>query len=388
MDRISTATKAVDLFGAGKHGWKDGNVAGGIVPTDFNAEWVNGAQEELLAIIEAAGIAPAAATRNQVQQAIEIMVRRQAALVCVAAGTADAITGDFTPDVTALTAGMRVSVRAGAANATTTPTFKADGTAVKTIVKGNNLPLAIGDIAGAGHWLELQYDLTLDKYVLLNPAAGVITAGRLLNVRVITATGTYTPTVGTQSVVVEVQGGGGGGGSSGATGAGQLAAGAGGNGGSYAKSRFTAAFSGVTVTVGAAGTGGTAGGNGGTGGTSSFGALVSAPGGAGGTGSPAVAPPAITPPPPNSAIASGGNMFNASSQTGSMGLMSSTSYALSGAGAGSVFGAGPSGTNSPAGGGVASNYGCGGAGGLTGASSGANSGGVGAQGVVIIWEFA
>lgn len=41
--------------------------------------------------------------------------------------------------------------------------------AAKTIVKLNNQPLVAGDIAGAGHWLELQYDSVLDKYVLQNP---------------------------------------------------------------------------------------------------------------------------------------------------------------------------------------------------------------------------
>jgi hypothetical protein len=91
-------------------------------------------------------------------------------------GTADALTGAFTPAITALTNGMAVYVRAGLANATTTPTFKADGTSLKTIVKGNGVALSAGDIAGAGHWLELQYDVTLDKYVLQNPATGVSAA--------------------------------------------------------------------------------------------------------------------------------------------------------------------------------------------------------------------
>ncbi|OZA53014.1 phage tail protein [Polaromonas sp. 17-63-33] len=71
MDRINTASKAVDLFGAGKHGWKNRNVATGVEPTDFNAEWCNGVQEEALAIIEGAGIVPDAAVRTQVRQAIK-----------------------------------------------------------------------------------------------------------------------------------------------------------------------------------------------------------------------------------------------------------------------------------------------------------------------------
>lgn len=71
MDRISTATKAVDLFGAGKHGFKDGDLGLGITPTDFDAEFFNGVQEELLAVIEGLGVAPDAAVRSQVLRAIK-----------------------------------------------------------------------------------------------------------------------------------------------------------------------------------------------------------------------------------------------------------------------------------------------------------------------------
>ena len=55
----------------------------------------------------------------------------------------------------------------------TGPTLAANGTAAKAICKGNGLALQPGDIAGAGHWLELQYDLALDRWVLQNPATGV-----------------------------------------------------------------------------------------------------------------------------------------------------------------------------------------------------------------------
>lgn len=74
MDRISTSTKAVDLYGAGKHGFKNGNLGLGIAPTDLNAEWFNGVQEELLAVIEFAGLTPNSGTLNQLRQAISIMV--------------------------------------------------------------------------------------------------------------------------------------------------------------------------------------------------------------------------------------------------------------------------------------------------------------------------
>lgn len=85
-----------------------------------------------------------------------------------ASGTADAITATFNPPLT-LTNAMSAIVRAGSANATTTPTFAPDGLTAKTIVKGNNIALAVGDIAGAGHWLEMNFDSVLDKWVLQNP---------------------------------------------------------------------------------------------------------------------------------------------------------------------------------------------------------------------------
>ena len=94
-------------------------------------------------------------------------------ITATATGTSDALVGTYSPVITTLVNGITLMVRAILANTSATPTFQANSTAVKTIVKGNNLPLVAGDIAGAGHWIELQYDLTLDKWVLLNPATGV-----------------------------------------------------------------------------------------------------------------------------------------------------------------------------------------------------------------------
>jgi len=92
-----------------------------------------------------------------------------------AAGTSDAITAAFTPAISQLTNGLTVFIRATAANTTTTPTFSpASATiAAKAIVKGANVPLVAGDIAGAGFWAELRYDATLEKWVMMNPATGV-----------------------------------------------------------------------------------------------------------------------------------------------------------------------------------------------------------------------
>lgn len=104
MDRISTSTKAVDLYGPGKHGFKNGNLSLGITPTDFNAEWCNGLQEELLAVIEGAGLAPDAGTLNQLQQAIQLMI---------AAATAQ----DFKASVRVATTANVANLAGGAPNA-------------------------------------------------------------------------------------------------------------------------------------------------------------------------------------------------------------------------------------------------------------------------------
>jgi len=55
MKRIDTATKAVDLFGEGKHGYKDGNPLSGDAPTQLNAAQFNHLQEEIANVIELTG---------------------------------------------------------------------------------------------------------------------------------------------------------------------------------------------------------------------------------------------------------------------------------------------------------------------------------------------
>lgn len=90
----------------------------------------------------------------------------------VATGTANAITAVFSPAITTFDNGP-VFWRALGDNTTTTPTFQRNGLVAKTLVKGNNLPLEIGDIPGAGCWMCSMYDVTLDKEVLLNPAHSV-----------------------------------------------------------------------------------------------------------------------------------------------------------------------------------------------------------------------
>lgn len=73
MRRINTATKAVDLFGVGKHGFKNGDPALAILATKLNAEFFNSIQEELANLIEASGQTLAGADNTQLLKALQIL---------------------------------------------------------------------------------------------------------------------------------------------------------------------------------------------------------------------------------------------------------------------------------------------------------------------------
>jgi len=204
--------------------------------------------------------------------------------------------------------------------------------------------------------------------------------GRLIGIRVLTSSGTYTPTPGTNSILVEVQGAGGAGGGAAATGAGQFAGGSGGAAGAYAKSYLQSGFAGVPYVVGAGGVG-VAGSAGGTGGSSSFGSLILAWGGSGGLSAPAASGVNLS----SSAggTASGGNICNVTGNSAGWILVNSLGTIMSSGGV-AMLGAGgaPSVPSAPGG------YG-GGGGSLANAQNAAAAAGcAGAQGVIVIWEFA
>src|SRR5438874_7261581 len=90
-------------------------------------------------------------------------------LVSVGAGTGDAITASFTPQVSSLVQGASFLVRAPAANTLAAPTIALGSAGAKPIFKGANVPLQAGDISGPGHWLELIWDSTIGGFCLANP---------------------------------------------------------------------------------------------------------------------------------------------------------------------------------------------------------------------------
>lgn len=94
----------------------------------------------------------------------------------IAGGVADVITATYDPKHGTLVDGEILLLQAGAANATTTPTFSPDTKTARTLKKLGGVALAIGDIYGAGHELVLMYhDSATPWFELLNPATAVDT---------------------------------------------------------------------------------------------------------------------------------------------------------------------------------------------------------------------
>lgn len=200
--------------------------------------------------------------------------------------------------------------------------------------------------------------------------------GRLLNVQTFTSSGTYTPTTGMNTAIIEVQGAGGGGGGCPSTLSTTISFGVPGSSGSYAKGKYTAATIGASqaVTVGASGAGGI-GGAGSNGGASSFGSLISAPGGLGGASYGPTVPPfsAIGALPP--ASPSGGNIFQVCGSSGNGSFMVSNQVGLPGIGGPSIMGGNDG-------------YGSGGSGEANQINSSVVTGLAGGAGLVVIYEYA
>ena len=300
------------------------------------------------------------------------------------AGT-NTITASITPSPSAYTAGQTFRFTAAGAN-TGAVTLNINGLGAKAVTRNGTTPLVSGDIP-SGAVIDVTYDGTQFQM-----DSGV-TAGKLTGIQTFTSSGTYTPTTGTRYVLVEVLGGGGGGGAVPASGATASAAGAGGQAGAFARGLIATGFSGVTVTVGTAGPGGSAGLNGGTaGGNSSFGALITAPGGGGGNAGPTVTGTSCALGGNGGARASGATIYNGFGAYGGNGLvLNGTAQQNIGGpgGASHISAGGTAGTqgNNP-GGNAGANTG-GGGGGATNINNGAaQAGGAGGTGIVVVYEFA
>lgn len=336
-------------------------------------------------------------------------------------GVANAYVVNINPGILTLSDGMEVNFKAANAN-TGSSTLNVCALGAFPVLNKFGQTLISGEIASGSH-VTVKWSATASSWFILDSTSAIptvptasagtsntqsastafvanaITAatGRLINVQVFTSSGTYTPTAGTNSVIVHAVGGGGGGGGCAANPASQSSGGQGGGAGAFGAGRYTSGFSGVTVTVGVAGTAGTAGGtsgvnDGGNGGTTSFGSLLSVSGGAGGKSGASLTLVAIGQSTTNNtAIITGANLFSYPGDDGSCAILARTagvSGGISGRGASSAYGKGAGAISNQGDGLNASGRGAGGSGGISYASAAAQSGGAGTAGIVIIWEYA
>ena len=225
----------------------------------------------------------------------------------------------------------------------------------------------------------------------LYDALMVATPGRLLNIQRFSSSGSYTPTPGTNFIIVEAVGGGGGGGGS----TNVMSAGGGGGAGCYVMASTQSVPSSVTVTIGNGGTG-RVNTDGNSGGTTSFGSLISVGGGTSGkiTLRPSTSDAVVsgTPGPGSKVYTVGASMTLINVATGGAGswgfCFNESGDALGGAGGASFFGGG----GNPAGitasqGDPAVSRGAGGSGAAGNAATGTKMGGSGAAGLVIVREY-
>ena len=301
-------------------------------------------------------------------------------------GTANAIQIALTPAPTSLAALAWV------------PIFISKGAAPNSgpiTIQVNSLPATAavrpdGSAFAANQWLGYEVGIAVyngSAFVVF----GILPPGRLLNVQFFSTPGTttYNPTPGTNSIIVQLQGGGGAGGGVVATGSNQFAVGAGGGAGGIAVSRYTSGFAGQTVTIGAGGVP-VVGNTGGDGGSTSFGSLMSATGGSGGSIGLAI-------PSGQAAVEAGGqggvgavgNIYAAVGQDGINSVGTATSNYISGSGGPSLLGGGGRRlvTGASDNGSAALVGGSGGGGAAASNGGGPFAGGAGAPGYVLIWEF-
>jgi hypothetical protein len=393
MQRVSRSSAVPSLPAApaspGTPGYFTGGNPGlGQAATTPGYEWFNSVQEELIGVIARGGITPNGANLAQLRQAMDRLY----------GGGLRVVTANTT--LTADDAGLVLVDASGGARTITLPDASAmngrpiEFLFVRTDTNAANAVTIQRTGANLIEGVNSRGVLPGERVRMISD--GVATyrvsgaAGRVNGVQVFSVAGTavYTPTPGTVFVDVEAVGGGGGGGGAVASGAGNCSAGVPGNAGSYAKSRFFSGFSGVTVTVGAGGVGGT-GATGGNGGTTSFGALLSCPGGPGG-GPGAAQPGSASGGNGNvSGVPSGANVVSARGGVGGPSFGQSTGQlGVAGFGGPSAFGPGgvPPSVNLP--GGPALSPGSGGSGTFGQQNAAALTGGNGAAGLVIVWEYA
>jgi hypothetical protein len=368
----------------------NGNPASGVQGSIIPAAAVEYTQREIVALIQAGGLTPANGDLSQAAKAVQSGKLNYA----VAGGSANALTATLNPAPDTLTAGLEVTLSISTTN-TNAVTLNLNGHGLTPVVGDGSVALKGGELS-PGLW-SFTFDGT-------NFQVRAVKTGRLLRTSLYFMSGgiqyvsinggtsttagasTFTPLASTTTIEVEVIGGGGGGGGGGGQGAGTYSLGGGGGGGAWGWGIYPAQSAAITI-----GPGGSAGNTaptvGGNGGTSSFGSLITAPGGGSGPISNTIVSPNVSQSGSGAAIATGG-IVNAPGGAGLPGAVTSGGNFAGGGGANGKGnpGSGQPGPNTAGFNAVAP--GTGGSGADVNPSSGGLSGGTGAAGQILVKEYA
>lgn len=358
MKRISTTTRVVDKFGAGKDGYTDGDVGGGIPATDLEAGLFDNLQEEIANVVEGSGIALNGAVLTQLRQAVKRLFGGNVTTVN-AANSPLVLTADHAGLVLmdATAGNISATLPAAALLTETSAKFRfvrLDATGNTATVNRAGADTFLGGgtaftLGGGGDWRHIESDL-ISKWVFV----GASGKGRQA---FFVSSSTWTCPGDVTSVIVSMCGGGGGGG--GATGS----TGGGGGGGAQCRTKETAVVvpgTSYTVTIGAGGAGGGPDQVGIAGGVTSFGILLSTSGGSGGARG--------TFPTAGGAAGGAGGVDGGTGGSAGAGV-------VGGSGGGTRYGGGGLGGASTNVGGAGGSFGGGGGGGNASASGGAGAGG-------------
>lgn len=201
MERIDTENRAIDLFGAGKDGFKAA-VPGVSDPTLLSADFMNGVQESICRVIEAAGLA-LSPDHDQLKTAITQLTSGAAAAAATAASAAAASAAQIDTFITtpsnlytaladpllplpAFIEGWALNSFHGVSYASPTaagiPLDAMSNSLLEYVVSGvagaNTLTISSGDVTkGTGAWgAVVQHDDgTYGAYTVSGVAAGVCT---------------------------------------------------------------------------------------------------------------------------------------------------------------------------------------------------------------------
>lgn len=217
--------------------------------------------------------------------------------------------------------------------------------------------------------------------------------GSLIAVHYLTSgtAATFTPDVGTNSMLVQMLGGGGAGGGGAGGVSGYSSAGGGGAGG-FVQKYYTTVSGTYTYTIGAGGTPGTVGNNaGGNGGATTF-STLSAGGGTGGSGSGSISGVTSTGGGPGPGGTSSGGDLNFPGAPGLTGLIFTTVVVSGDGGDAGLFAAGANGIQTGSTGvhtgiSAAANTGAGGSGGAVSTNATGSAGGSGGSGIIMIFTY-